>query len=475
MKLSRRTLGIVIIVEVVVIVTTLGLALYYIFGGQDQIGQAQQPMITKIIPSGTFIPETIVLASPLQNTPTLSPSLSPTISTTATAIHPTPELIVTHTVQVGDTLSLIAEYYEVSVEEILALNEPIKDPNLIQVGDKILIPGASTEMILGLSATPDPDNPRPYTGISYISSNSAEQLSVYPLQASAVGGRLILHYQTRAYVDRNWGQILDALTEAYQFVEEQIGSSFDSPLDLYLAGSLFRDDENLRGFTQSGLYRSFMLVDGTGSLGEQTYLFAHEFTHIFAYHQWGRYHSPMIHEGLATYLPQLFLMERTNYLPQGDICVAAREAGRLVPMATLAAQSKYGPPYFEGHIRSFLYYNLSGCFIKYLIEEYGLELFGQVFASGNYLGVYGKDLAELDSEWRASLAERSISFDPLLFVASVDRVATGYEDYFDRVLGGQHANFQAYLILDDARLAVNSGELERANQLLDTYYSLIVQ
>jgi len=144
-------------------------------------------------------------------------------------------------------------------------------------------------------------------------------------------------------------------------------------------------------------------------------------------------------------------------------------------MTTLASQTKYGPPYFEGHIRSFLYYNQSGCFVKYLIEEYGLELFAQVFSSGNYLGVYGKGLAELDAEWQASLSERSISFDPLLFVATVDRVATGYEDYFDRVSGGRHANFQAYLILDDARLAINSGELEIAINLLDTYFSLISQ
>jgi LysM repeat protein len=475
MKFSRRMLSIVIIVEVIVMVMILGLAIYYFFWGQDQMGQAERLIITEIIPSGTLILETMAPASPLEYTPTLPPSPSQTISPAATEIPPTPEPIITHTVQMGEILSVIAEQYKVDVEDILAINSQITDANLIQDGDTILIPVTSPELILELSATPDPDNPRPYTGISYITSDTTELLTVYPLTATAADDRLILHYQSGAYVDRNWGQILDALTEAYQFVEERIGSSFDSPLKLYLAGSLFRDDENLRGFTQSGLYRSFMLVDGSGSLGEQTYLFAHEFTHIFAYHQWGRYHSPMIHEGLATYLPQVFLMESTEYLPLDDICVAASEAGRLVPMATLAAQSKYGPPYFEGHIRSFLYYNQSACFVKYLIEEYGLEFFGQVFSSGNYPGVYGKNLAELDAEWQASLTDRSISFDPLLFVASIDRVAAGYEDYFDRVSGGRHANFQAYLILDDARLAVDSGELERANQLLDTYYSLIAQ
>lgn len=473
MNFSRRTLGIVIIVEVVVIVATLILALDYFFGGQNPIGVTQQYVATEAQPSEMTTAATIEPTVQLEVRPTLTPSPSPTISITETEISPTLGSIVPHTVQVGDTLSLIAEFYDVTVEEILAVNEPIKDPDLIQVGDTILIPISSSELIIELSATPDPDNPRPYTGISYLTSNYAELLSVYPLQASAAAGKLILHYQRGAYVDRNWGLILDTLTEAYQFVEEQIGSSFDSPLDLYLAGSLFRDDENLRGFTQSGLYRSFMLVDGSGSLGEQAYLFAHEFTHIFAYHQWGRYHSPMIHEGLATYLPQVFLMERTDYLPLEDICIAAREAGRLVPMTTLAAQAKYGPPYFEGHIRSFLYYNQSGCFAKYLIEEYGLELFAQVFSSGNYLGVYGKGLAELDAEWQATLTDITPGVEPAYFVATIERVATAYDYYFIGVSGGIHTNFQAYTLLDQARLAANSGQLDKANQLIDNAYELI--
>ena len=60
-------------------------------------------------------------------------------------------------------------------------------------------------------------------------------------------------------------------------------------------------------------------------------------------------------------------------------------------------------------------------------------------------------------------------------MASVGRVAAGYDDYFDRVSGGQHANFQAYLILDDARLAANEANLKEANQLLENYYGLIAE
>ena len=323
-----------------------------------------------------------------------------------------------------------------------------------------------------LPQTPGTGNP--YTALPSLITADADLLAgAYPLLGDAADGRLILHYQPGAYVDQHYGEVQAILTEAFQFVEAEIGPAFDGSLDLYLAGSLFQDQENLRGFTQSGLYRSYLLVDGTGSLGEQTYLFAHEFTHIFAFHQWGSYHSPMVHEGLATYLPQRFLEERTDYLSLDQICAAIKGAGKLIPMGTLAGQRGYGPPYYEGHIRSFLYYNQSGCFVKYLVETYGLSLFMDVFHSGDYAGVYEKSLPELDVEFQAQMDEGSPAVDPQHFVFVVDAVASAYDDYFIRTSRGQHANFQAYLILDHARLAVNAGELTQAEQLLDLYYSRI--
>ena len=47
----------------------------------------------------------------------------------------------THTVQPGDTLSKIAKRYNVSVEDLLRANPWIKNPNHIEVGWKIKIPG----------------------------------------------------------------------------------------------------------------------------------------------------------------------------------------------------------------------------------------------------------------------------------------------------------------------------------------------
>jgi LysM repeat protein len=71
-------------------------------------------------------------------TPVPSPSVEATPIPTATPVpEPTPE---TYVVKSGDSLSKIASSYGLSVDELLAANPQIKDPNKIQVGDEIVIP-----------------------------------------------------------------------------------------------------------------------------------------------------------------------------------------------------------------------------------------------------------------------------------------------------------------------------------------------
>ena len=59
-----------------------------------------------------------------------------------------------YTVQPGDTLALIAEHFGVSLEQILAANPQIFNPNLIRVGQRIVIPNQA----------PAPVTPAPGTG-----------------------------------------------------------------------------------------------------------------------------------------------------------------------------------------------------------------------------------------------------------------------------------------------------------------------
>jgi LysM repeat protein len=94
---------------------------------------------------------------------TAAPSAEPTTAQTEPPRRtPTPEPTVeltptpfVHVVQKGESLTYIANLYEVEVQDIIDLNN-IKNPNRIQVGQEILIPG------YGVQPTPKPEKtPKP--------------------------------------------------------------------------------------------------------------------------------------------------------------------------------------------------------------------------------------------------------------------------------------------------------------------------
>jgi nucleoid-associated protein YgaU len=88
--------------------------------------------------------------------PTPTPPALPT--PTPAAVEPTPEPTpaeVVYVVQAGDTLSAIAASYGVTVDQILAANPLITDPNQIAIGDRIVIPRPPPSEIVG-GQTPAP-------------------------------------------------------------------------------------------------------------------------------------------------------------------------------------------------------------------------------------------------------------------------------------------------------------------------------
>jgi len=68
----------------------------------------------------------------LSEAPRFTPTPSPLVTT-----EPQPFV---HVVARGESLTLISDYYGVELEDVLALND-IRNPNRIQVGQEILIPG----------------------------------------------------------------------------------------------------------------------------------------------------------------------------------------------------------------------------------------------------------------------------------------------------------------------------------------------
>lgn len=91
-----------------------------------------------------------------QASPTPGPpaSVAPSAQPSATPV-PTPEQVV-HTVKSGENLSKIAAIYGVTIDDILAANPSITNPNKIAVGDKIVIPQPLPSEIVDGEITPAP-------------------------------------------------------------------------------------------------------------------------------------------------------------------------------------------------------------------------------------------------------------------------------------------------------------------------------
>jgi LysM repeat protein len=83
------------------------------------------------------------------DTPTAPP---PTVTLTAVLAPPTPTPVI-YVVQPGDSLSAIADRLGMSVEELSQANG-IADPNVIQVGQKLVIPGPTPIPVATVPPTP---------------------------------------------------------------------------------------------------------------------------------------------------------------------------------------------------------------------------------------------------------------------------------------------------------------------------------
>lgn len=113
--------------------------------------------LASCVPSGQLtLPDSAFTSTPI--TPTIAPSSTPTITSTPTLrLTPTPLPSPTstprvHTIKSGETLLGIAWFYNVSLDELKAMN-PDVNPNIMIVGTDLLIPVAT---LPPTNLTPEP-------------------------------------------------------------------------------------------------------------------------------------------------------------------------------------------------------------------------------------------------------------------------------------------------------------------------------
>lgn len=419
------------------------------------------------------LPQAIATATRLASGDTLQPT------SVLGGTQPPIQWPVTHIVQPGETLISIAYQYGIPPEILQAVNH-IENPHAIPVGQALTIPDpASFQPVTPIvSPTPLPtatltlDNPLNLSLNSgwprSITDGTDEEIAAnYPVMV--VRPRFRLHYQPGTYPELYLNEAVALVESALDKVETRLNVRLDQTFDAYAAGTLFTGDESdLRGRARSKELRLFFLFDGTGGAADNAYVVVHELTHLVAWNTWGTPSSTMLSEGLATYVGK-YELESGGFLPYDQLCLGIYAAGQMSSMAEIDRE----PKQFQGHLEHRFNYFGSACFVDYLVNNYGLEPLSRLYHTSDYTNLYGKSLPELDAEWRATLQARKgeLVLDPIALVDYTHEVTIAYNYVFHNY-NGTVTFHEAYLAMDQARVALWQGNYPETRRWLDEVYSI---
>jgi LysM repeat protein len=364
---------------------------------------------------------------------------------------------IVHTVSSGETLIGIAKQYSVTVELIQTAND--LESEIIQPGWELRIPVEADQLRVA-AATTTAETEKVWQP-SILEGNLEEG---YPLTLE--GERFTLHYQPDTPAARAPNQALQLIQSALDYIETGLDVTLEDRFDVYLAGSFFPPpDMALRGRSFSSQRRNFYLYDDTGTPEERRYIITHELTHMVAWNTIGPPSSVMLHEGVAVYTG-VEALEAAGFIPLTHFCAAYQQAGELPRLS--------GSRTYSGHIRDLDLYFTAGCFVQYLIEQYGLADFKQLFTGGDYPGLYGATLAQLEPQWTKTLEAvgDELDFDPEELVAAIAELGAAYDQLFSD-FNGTSPQMAAYRELDQARIAVLQARFDAAQEHLDAFAALL--
>jgi LysM repeat protein len=364
---------------------------------------------------------------------------------------------IVHTVSSGETLIGIAKQYSVTVELIQMAND--LESEIIQPDWELRIP-VQADQLRVTAATTQEETDQAWQP-SILEGNLEEG---YPLTLE--GERFTLHYQPDTPAARAPNQALRLIESALDHIEAELDVTLEDQFDVYLAGTFFAPpDMALRGRSFSSQRRNFYLYDDTGIPEERRYIITHELTHLVAWNTIGQPSSVMLHEGLAVYTG-VEAMEAAGFIPLTHFCAAYQQAGELPRLS--------GSRTYSGHIRDLDLYFASGCFVQYLIEQYDLADFKGLFTSGDYPGIYGATLAQLEAQWAKTLDVDGdeLVFDPQELVATRAKLGDAYDRLFAD-FNGTSPQMAAYRELDQARIAVLQARFDAAQEHLDAFDALL--
>ena len=209
-----------------------------------------------------------------------------------------------------------------------------------------------------------------------------------------------LFFRPSSVAQAEMDKIITFQESAYVRIRDMIGW-VDRPVNIYLYESLEDKQEQL-GIWGNG--HSVPVSFSTHSVYAEDIkaIGGHETTHVIAHHTLAASFVPLLSEGLAVYLSG----PEDSFKPEHSKVLSFLDNGNFIPLAQLADNMSFW------QIDSAITYPLAGSFVKFLIEEYGITKFTQLYRETQPDNVpekleeiYNLSIPELEALWLATVHE----------------------------------------------------------------------
>ena len=209
-----------------------------------------------------------------------------------------------------------------------------------------------------------------------------------------------IFYRPNSLAQEELDYIISFQESAYVRIRDLIGW-VDQPINIYLYDSL-EDKEGQLGIGGNGYAvppsfstHSIYSEDGKAIGG-------HETTHVIASHTLRHSFVPLLSEGLAVYLSN----PEGSFKPEHSSTKFFLENGGFIPLAQLIDNMSFW------QLDATISYPLAGSFVKFLIEEYGMTKFTQLYremeSDNGYEKleeIYELPLPKLEEAWIETVEE----------------------------------------------------------------------
>ena len=214
-----------------------------------------------------------------------------------------------------------------------------------------------------------------------------------------------IYYRADSYAEENLDDIVLVQEETYQYILEQLNVQFDETISIYI----YPTPEDAGWDHVQGLaYNRQKVVLGVysekgKSIGVEG-ASAHEITHVITWNAIGKPGTTFLNEGLAV------TMDGVWHAVSDPITDLHQWTKKFMDEDKLPAISEMVSSW--NSLDTLITYPVSGSFVSYLVDKYGMEKFKKMLVEANRLNfnskcqeIYNKELSTLELEWKVYVME----------------------------------------------------------------------